>query len=362
MRAGCAGGGELVRRIALRFAVAGLCVAPLAIGAATLGIAQAHEQEADGAEVPIGTFTLGPREATPPHDGFSIVEPPAGVPERLRDSADDGSGRWFFQGWDTPRSRGASAEDLYRDGKAALDQGRRDEAQRLFERLIAEAPDSPRVAAARQYLGQIYRSVETAAPVAPARGQPGDPSADAELPWRSGGTASADARTGVAGVTQAVPRAVLYQARVSPVVDSEFLSDAGDRVFFGAGSTNLGARARGVIQAQARFLMRYPDLYAAVEGHADDGAMSDIETLRISEERAAVVRDRLVAEGVDAARLVAYGRAREERVSDCPAPECLAQNRRAVTVLLSRRVEAARQPSRRAQGGAPSSSAVSPTQ
>jgi peptidoglycan-associated lipoprotein len=346
----------------LRFAAAGLCIASLAIGAASLGIAQAREQGADGTEVPIGTFTLGPREAAPPHDGL-FVEPPAGGPDRVGDSADDGSGRWFFQGWDTPRSRGVSAEDLYRDAKAALDQGRRDDAQRLFERLIAEAPDSPRVAAARQYLGQIYRSVETAAPVAPVREQAADPSEDAELPWRRGGTAPGDdARTGVAGISSAVPRATLYQARVSPVIDSEFLSDAGDRVFFGAGSANLGARARGVIQAQARFLMRYPDLYAAVEGHADDGAMSDIETLRISEERAAVVRDRLIAEGVDAARLMAYGRGREERVSDCSAPDCLAQNRRAVTVLLSRRVEAAPQPSRRAQGGVPTASDVSPTQ
>src|SRR5690606_12603172 len=129
---------------------------------------------------------------------------------------------------------------------------------------------------------------------------------------------------------QPVPRGVLHQARVSPVVDSEFPSDAGDRVCFSAGSADLGARARGVIQAQARCLMRYPNLYAAVEGHADDGTVSEAETLRISEERAAVVRDRLVAEGVDAQRLVAYGRGREERVSDCAAPECLAQNRRAV--------------------------------
>ncbi len=360
MRAGCVGGGEFVRRVALRLVLAGLCAAPLAIGAASLGAAQAHEPEGDGAEVPIGTFTLGPREAVLPHDGFSIIEPPAGVPERLRDATDDGSGRWFFQGWDAPRSREVSAEDLYRDAKAALDQGRRDDAQRLFERLIAEAPDSPRVANARQYLGQIYRSVGTASSA--ARGEAGEPSGDEALPWQRSGTASSDARTGVAGVSPPVPRSALYQARVAPVVDSEFLSDAGDRVFFGAGSANLGARARSVIQAQARFLMRYPDLYAAIEGHADDGAMSDIETLRISEERAAVVRDRLVAEGVDAARLMAYGRGREERVSDCPTPECLAQNRRAVTVLLSRRVGDAVAPSRRAQGGAPSASDVWPTQ
>lgn len=329
-----------------------------------------HAQEPTGAqEVPIGSFTIGPsiptprplRESGPAHDGFSVVDPPAGMLERRRESTDDGSGRWFFQGWDLPRSREPSPDDLYSDAKRALDEGRRDDAQRLFERLIGEAPNSPHVADARRYLGQIYRSIEVAAPGQPSSVVPAGATGASDLPWQS--AASAEARPlALDGISEPVSRAVIYQARVSPVVDGEFLSEAGDRVFFSAGSADLGTRARGVIQAQARFLMRYPNLYAAVEGHADDGAVSDDETLRLSESRAAVVRDRLIAEGVDAARLVAYGRAREERVSDCPEPECLAQNRRAVTVLLSRRVEAAARPARRAQGGASGSQDVSPTQ
>ncbi len=361
MRTGCAGAGDFAGTIARSLTVvAAPCFAAALLALAASGGARAQEP-AGRNEVPIGTFKLGPpsseraRDIAPSHDGFSVVEPPDGMPERRRDATEDGSGRWFFQGWDTPRSPAPSADDLYKDARAALDEGRRDDAQRLFERLIAEAPDSPRVAAARRHLGQIYRSIEAAAPVAPSA------SGEQALPWRSA-SEGAPPPANLNAISQPVPRAALHQARVSPVIDSEFLADAGDRVFFSAGSADLGVRARGVIQAQARFLMRYPNLYAVVEGHADDGTVSDAETLRISEERAAVVRDRLVAEGVDARRLVAYGRGRDERVSDCPAPECLAQNRRAVTVLLSRRVEAAARPARRAQGGAPTSHDISPTQ
>lgn len=315
--------------------------------------ARAQDPSMGSSEVPIGTFTLG-QPAGSAHDGFSIVEPPAGVPERKRDSGDDGSGRWFFQGWETTPSRDASAESLYSNAMAALEGGRREEAQRLFERLIAEAPDSPRAGAARQHLGQIYRSAATGAEAIPSAVR-----SDSSARPRAGG-AGAATKPDSPVVSQAPSRVALHQARVSPALDGEFLADAGDRVFFSAGSAELGSRARGVIQSQARFLLRYPELFVAVEGFADDGALPDAETQRLSEARAAVVRDRLVAEGVDEERLLAYGRARQDRVSDCPAPECLAQNRRAVTIILTRGVSPG--PSqRRAQGNA-DPSGVSPTQ
>src|SRR5262249_1691565 len=154
-------------------------------------------------------------------------------------------------------------------------------------------------------LGQLYLSTEAAvsAPSAPAANELRDES----LPWTSG-KANAPLE-----VSEAPSRAALHQARVSSVLDSQFLSDAGDRVFFSPGSSELGIRARGVIQSQARFLIRYPDLSAAIEGYADDGSVPDAESQRLSEERAAVVRDRLINEGVEAGRLLAYGRGRADR-------------------------------------------------
>lgn len=309
-------------------------------------------------EVPPGPFNLNT-----PHEGFSIVEPPAGVPDRRRDGSEDGSGRWFFQGWNTSKpSAESSAESLYASALKALEAGRRDEAQRLFERLISEAPQSPRARAARQHLGEIYRSVDSEAQAAPAaHGSVTETTKEPPLPWSGEAEREAAARPSPPGLSEPVSRTVLYQARVSPAIDGQFLSDAGDRVFFGAGNAVLGTRARGVIQSQARFLLRYPNLYAAIEGYADDGTLSDAETQRLSEERAAVVRDRLIAEGVAPHRLVAYGRGREDRVSDCPAPECMAQNRRAVTVLLNRRIEA--RAVRRADGDRSTGPAASsPTQ
>jgi outer membrane protein OmpA-like peptidoglycan-associated protein len=291
--------------------------------------AQSPAPAAELNEVPLGTFTVRQQA-----DGFSIVEPPEGVPESKQDSSDDGSGRWFFQGWQKAPSSD-TAENLYNEARNALEGGRTDEAQGLFERLIAEAPGSARASEARMQLGRIYRgdvgnaaATETGALPAPEAREEGAAWAD-----KAGG-----ARAMSLNISRALPRSTINQARVSAALDGEFLSDAGDRVFFSAGSANLGIRARGVIQSQARFLAKYPELTVAVEGHSDDGMLPDAEIVRLAQERAAVVRDRLIAEGVEADRITAYGRGREERVSDCPAPECLAQNRRAVTVLLKGRV------------------------
>lgn len=312
-------------------------------------------EEPDGAE-------RGPRSGAfgfaDPQSGVSVVEPPAGVPGRGSAGADDGSGSWFFQSVDNEPAADL-AERLYKDARQALDAGRTDEAQRLFERLIAEAPASAEAAEARRHLGEIYRSAE------PASAQPaaaGDPAPEGEAaPWPPAGPAVAAAPPpATLDVSPPLPAAVIRKARVSGALDGQFLSDAGDRVFFSAGSADLGARARGVLQAQARFLQQHPELSAAVEGHADDGALAEDETRRLSEARAAVVRERLIAEGVDADRLVAYGRGRDDRVANCTAAECLAQNRRAVTVLLDGPLPVEARGGRRAQGGAASPAA--PTQ
>lgn len=323
------------------------CLAASLAFLSVVATARAQDPSLNAGEVPIGTFNLGA-----PHDGFSVVEPPAGLPERKRDSGDDGSGRWFFQSWQTTPSRDANAEQLYAEAMAALEAGRRDEAQRLLEQLIADAPDSPRASVARQQLGKIYRSVDANFDATTRAGE--------EAVRGAGLTRSGAAQPARPSTTQAPSRLALHQARVSPALDGQFLAEAGDRVFFAAGSTDLGARARGVIQSQARFLKRYPDLFVAIEGFADDGAIPGEETQRLSDDRAAVVRDRLVAEGVNEQRILAYGRAQEDRVSDCPQPECMAQNRRAVTIVLSRKLDPGPSP-RRAQNGIDEPN-VSPTQ
>lgn len=291
----------------------------IVLAAVAVGAQRALAQEPG--EAPIGSFQLGN-----PHDGFLITEPPAGVPESKNEAPEDGSGRWFFQRWDQSGASDA-ADDLYDDAMQALKDGHTEEAQRLFESLVATAPRSKHAAEARQHLARLYNRVETGSTGTANAAKTGE-----------GGRPMAWADAAASSVAAPLSPAALQRAKVSPSLDGQFLADAGDRIFFSAGSAVLGARARGVIQAQARFLKQHPELSAAVEGHADDGALPDAETINLSEQRAAVVRERLIAEGIDAERLLAFGRGRTQRVSDCPQPECSAQNRRVVTILLNARI------------------------
>ncbi|MGE3232072.1 MAG: OmpA family protein, partial [Hyphomicrobium sp.] len=327
MRTPRAGGAAIAGHGASGLRRLGLVSATVLASVAFISTASAQDRDPASDDVPLGAFTIGT-----PHDGMSVVEPPQGVPEARRGSTDEDDGSaWSFPGWLQPApTREVSADALYDQGVKALEAGRSTDAQRLFERLIGEAPDSARATDARQHLGSIYRGAKSDAMPPVLRPAAAVPRADddgADVPRPVGRTAP--------GLAKPPTRAELHQARVSPAIDGRFLSEAGDRVFFSAGSADLGIRAQGVIQAQARFLQRYPELSAAIEGYSDDGAIPDEETRRLSDTRAGVVRDRLIAEGVDEVRLVAYGRGREDRVSDCPEPECLAQNRRAVTILLN---------------------------
>jgi len=113
---------------------------------------------------------------------------------------------------------------------------------------------------------------------------------------------------------------------------SQFQSAVGDRVFFSEASAELGTRGRLALQAQAEWLVRYPQLSIVVEGHADDGG-GIAHNLSLSRQRAEVVQHRLVQMGVapERIRIAAFGR--ERLIADCAAAACAAQNRRAVTII-----------------------------
>lgn len=111
---------------------------------------------------------------------------------------------------------------------------------------------------------------------------------------------------------------------------------AGDRVFFSDSSAELGARARGVLAAQAAWLKRHATAIVLIEGHSDEQG-SAADNLALAQKRAESVRKRLVEEGVEAARIAVAAYGREQRVAPCGEPECAAQNRRVVTVVSGAR-------------------------
>ncbi len=112
----------------------------------------------------------------------------------------------------------------------------------------------------------------------------------------------------------------------------DLVVNVGDRVFFAYDKYNLQADARGILEKQAVWLKKYPQLSITVEGHADERGTREYN-LALGERRANSAKDYLVALGVPASRIrtVSYGKERPVALGSNEA--AWAQNRRAVTMV-----------------------------
>jgi outer membrane protein OmpA-like peptidoglycan-associated protein len=252
----------------------------------------------------------------------------AGYADANRDrsdaATDDGWSLFPGQGEGTygPEQR---AQELYLDGLEKLDGGHRDWAQQTFETVIARFPDSAAAGLARRRLGDLYRAAPAESAVAPANTAP------AATPVAS---PAALALPPVPTPTPGRGPVWEQELRRNAAIQAKLRGEAGDRIFFSAGSAELGTRARMALAAQAQWLNRWHEFEAAVEGHADEPG-TDEENLTLSRQRAEAVRQRLVEEGVEASRISVVGAGRTQRVATCTAPDCSSQNRRAVTLVFA---------------------------
>ena len=104
------------------------------------------------------------------------------------------------------------------------------------------------------------------------------------------------------------------------------LSLASD-VLFDSGSATLQPGAADKLRHVAEVLQHYPKTRVEIIGHTDNrGTTASNE--KLSERRAAAVRDVLVRAGVDAARITTRGAASTRPVATNDTPEGRAQNRR----------------------------------
>lgn len=93
---------------------------------------------------------------------------------------------------------------------------------------------------------------------------------------------------------------------------AEFLAASGSNaVYFGEGSSVVGAPARAVLAAQAMWLRQHPLVVVRIEGHGDSSDTRD-HALAVGARRAEEVRSYLVLLGVPAAQLsiVSWGKER----------------------------------------------------
>jgi peptidoglycan-associated lipoprotein len=84
---------------------------------------------------------------------------------------------------------------------------------------------------------------------------------------------------------------------------AEFAAQSGGTtVYYGAGSSILGAPAKTALTAQAGWIRRHPEVVVRVEGYGDSGDTRD-HALAVGARRAEEARDYLVLLGVPAAQV-----------------------------------------------------------
>jgi peptidoglycan-associated lipoprotein len=96
-----------------------------------------------------------------------------------------------------------------------------------------------------------------------------------------------------------------------------------------SGSTSDGS-SRAVLRAQAEWLAQNASTSLVIEGHADERGTREYN-LALGARRANAVRDFLISQGVDSARLETISFGKERPVSLCSEESCWSKNRRAVS-------------------------------
>jgi peptidoglycan-associated lipoprotein len=107
-----------------------------------------------------------------------------------------------------------------------------------------------------------------------------------------------------------------------------------DTVLFAFDSYGLDERARQILGGQAEWLLRNPNVRVTIEGHADERGTREYN-LALGERRANAAKNFLAAQGVGAERLSIISYGKERPAVDGSTEEAWAQNRRAVTVVVS---------------------------
>ncbi len=122
--------------------------------------------------------------------------------------------------------------------------------------------------------------------------------------------------------------------RVLPTRDSPrgLVVNLGD-VLFDIGKANLRPAAREALAKLSGIVLNYPQLKLAVEGHTDNTGTEDFN-MKLSEKRAASVRDYLVAQGLTGDAISATGLGEADPVAENTTVKGRQKNRR-VEIIVS---------------------------
>lgn len=117
-----------------------------------------------------------------------------------------------------------------------------------------------------------------------------------------------------------------------PGSQQDLVVNVGDRVFFGYDRYDVSPEGQQILQGQAEWMKRYPNVNLTIEGHADERGTREYN-LALGERRANSIKNYLSGLGVAPTRLnvVSYGKERPAVMGS--NAEAWAQNRRGVAVV-----------------------------
>ncbi len=105
-------------------------------------------------------------------------------------------------------------------------------------------------------------------------------------------------------------------------------------IHFGLDQYDIDPEARAILDSQAEWLNRYPNVRITVEGHCDERGTREYN-LALGDRRANAAKNYLAAKGVAASRITTISYGSERPIALGSDEAAWAQNRRAVTVVLN---------------------------
>jgi peptidoglycan-associated lipoprotein len=110
--------------------------------------------------------------------------------------------------------------------------------------------------------------------------------------------------------------------------------NVGDTVHFDYDKYAVTDEDRGVLQRQAAWLAKYPQVRVTIEGHCDERGTREYN-LALGARRANAVKEYLVSLGVSSQRVDTISYGKERPICTESTEDCWAQNRRGVTTITS---------------------------
>jgi peptidoglycan-associated lipoprotein len=113
----------------------------------------------------------------------------------------------------------------------------------------------------------------------------------------------------------------------------DFVVNVGDRVYFDTDAHDVRDDARPILEGQAGWLRRYPNVRVRIEGNADERGTREYN-LALGARRANAVRDYLVAQGVSSGRISTISFGKEQPIDPGTSEESYQRNRNGHTAIV----------------------------